>query len=203
MSMFVSLSRSTPRCVQRRILSRYISVAAAATSSTTSDAVHHDGMTGITRQLARVLSTPDRHADPQEEGRLRNQRRFALARAITLVESSAPAQRRQGDLLLTNLLASAEKNIESSSFRVGIAGPPGAGKSTFIETFGLRVLNKDGSEEESLDTARTRADCFSPSKLAVLCIDPSSSVTGGSILGDKTRMTELSRHERVRGGEHY
>ena len=61
-----------------------------------------------------------------------------------------------------------------------VKGPPGAGKSTFIENFGLHVLDTDKS-----------------SKISVLCVDPSSSFSGGSILGDKTRMTDLSKHERA------
>jgi LAO/AO transport system kinase len=99
---------------------------------------------------------------------------------------------------------------------VGVAGPPGAGKSSFIETFGLYVLNNKAKHDESSETFandaqsndhnhgasdnRTNGDDdkeYSPSKLAVVCIDPSSSLTGGSILGDKTRMTELSRHDRA------
>jgi LAO/AO transport system kinase len=65
----------------------------------------------------------------------------------------------------------------SAKFRLGIAGPPGAGKSTLVESFGTSLLNQHHVQ-----------------KLAVVCIDPSSSVTGGSILGDKTRMNQLSRH---------
>ena len=62
----------------------------------------------------------------------------------------------------------------------------GVGKSTFVEALGLNVL-QEGEESQ----------CFRPEKIAVLCIDPSSHVTGGSILGDKTRMTQLSRHPQV------
>ena len=63
-----------------------------------------------------------------------------------------------------------------TSFRIGISGPPGAGKSTFIEALGLRL-------------------CAAGHRVAVLAVDPSSQLTGGSLLGDKARMTELSRHD--------
>ena len=128
--------------------------------------------------------------DGSEEVTLR--KRMALARAITLIESKAAAKRQQADVLLTNLLANEDAiNKTSSSFRLGIAGPPGAGKSTFIETFGMHILNKAST------STNKETEAFVPSKLAVVCIDPSSNVTGGSILGDKTRMMDLSRHERA------
>ncbi|HKF63233.1 MAG TPA: methylmalonyl Co-A mutase-associated GTPase MeaB [Dongiaceae bacterium] len=95
--------------------------------------------------------------------------RRALAQAITLVESSRPDHRPVADLLLEILLPRAGKSI-----RIGISGAPGVGKSTFIETFGLHVLSQGH-------------------RLAVLAVDPSSRLGGGSILGDKTRMTRLGR----------
>jgi LAO/AO transport system kinase len=95
--------------------------------------------------------------------------RRALARAITLVESQRPDHRTQAEGLLERLLPASGKSI-----RLGISGPPGVGKSTFIEAFGQYAI------------AQGR-------QLAVLAIDPSSKVSGGSILGDKTRMAELSR----------
>ena len=94
--------------------------------------------------------------------------RVTLGRAITLVESTLPAHEALAQQLLLQLLPHT-----GSALRVGITGVPGAGKSTFIEAMGSRL------------TKRGR-------KVAVLAIDPSSSVTGGSILGDKTRMAELS-----------
>ncbi|OQR92016.1 hypothetical protein ACHHYP_04135 [Achlya hypogyna] len=103
--------------------------------------------------------------------------RTSLARSITLVESTLARDRFQAELLLDHVLeqrkAMAEGPATATSFRIGIAGPPGAGKSTFIETLGLSLTKKGH-------------------KVAVLAIDPSSSVTGGSILGDKTRMTHLA-----------
>lgn len=97
--------------------------------------------------------------------------RRALARAITLIESTKPEHRRHADALLEILLPFA-----GNSVRLGISGVPGVGKSTFIEAFGMHVLGQGR-------------------RLAVLAVDPSSQRTGGSILGDKTRMIELSRRE--------
>ncbi|MEY3160118.1 MAG: hypothetical protein RIT25_109 [Planctomycetota bacterium] len=96
--------------------------------------------------------------------------RRALARAITLVESRLEADQRAAEQLLTALLPHAGKAL-----RIGITGAPGVGKSTFIETLGTRLCNRGH-------------------KVAVLAVDPSSAVSGGSILGDKTRMAELARH---------
>jgi LAO/AO transport system kinase len=101
--------------------------------------------------------------------------RRALGRAITLVESSRPADREQA----AELIERAERYTPpKATFRLGISGTPGVGKSTFIEAFGLEVLRRGH-------------------KLAVLAVDPTSSLSGGSILGDKTRMEELTRHERA------
>ena len=97
--------------------------------------------------------------------------RRALARAITLVESTRADHRQQADALLAEL-----REHRGRAFRVGITGTPGVGKSTLIEAFGLHLCN-----DRSL-------------RVAVLAVDPSSSRTGGSILGDKTRMAELSRN---------
>lgn len=116
--------------------------------------------------------------------------RIALSKSITLVESKA--RRKMADSLLDRLMK-ASSNTKSmkassntnSSFRLGICGPPGVGKSSIIEQLGLYILGLDKHEQE---------DAFCPQKIAVLAIDPSSHVTGGSILGDKTRMTQLSHH---------
>lgn len=96
--------------------------------------------------------------------------RRALARGITLVESAHPGHRRQAEALLTRLLPQTGRSV-----RLGISGVPGVGKSTFIEAFGLAGLGQGN-------------------RLAVLAVDPSSKRSGGSVLGDKTRMQELSRH---------
>ncbi len=102
-------------------------------------------------------------------GALRRGERRALARAVTLVESTRPDHRRIAEALIERLLPST-----GGATRIGISGPPGAGKSTFIERFGL-----DG-------IARGH-------KIAVLAVDPGSKRGGGAILGDKTRMAELAR----------
>jgi len=96
--------------------------------------------------------------------------RRALARGITLVESTRADHNVQAQALLTALMPHT-----GGAVRVGISGPPGAGKSTFIEALG-GYLTEQGK------------------RVAVLAVDPSSSVTGGSILGDKTRMQNLARN---------
>ena len=101
------------------------------------------------------------------QGVRRGERR-AIAKAITLLESTRPDHRIRADALLNTLLPHT-----GSAIRLGISGVPGVGKSTFIESFGLSLIEKGH-------------------KVAVLTIDPSSSVSGGSILGDKTRMEKLS-----------
>lgn len=100
--------------------------------------------------------------------------RISLAKAITLVESKSTRKRLMADMLLQRL-----KQIPSnkSSFRIGIAGPPGVGKSTFVEKFGSYILDMKDNKEHAEPSS------FRPDKLAVLCIDPSSHATGGSILG--------------------
>ena len=97
--------------------------------------------------------------------------RRAIAKAITLLESTRADHRVQADALLTALLPHG-----GQSLRLGISGVPGVGKSTFIEGLGLYLIEKGH-------------------RVAVLAVDPSSSVSGGSILGDKTRMERLSVHE--------
>ncbi len=95
--------------------------------------------------------------------------RRALARAITLVESTRPDHRREADALLDDVLPHT-----GGALRVGVSGAPGAGKSTFIEALGLHVLEQEHD-------------------VAVLAVDPTSTRSGGSILGDKTRMERLAR----------
>ena len=99
--------------------------------------------------------------------------RRAIAKAITLLESTRADHRAQADELLTALLPHSGK-----SFRLGISGVPGVGKSTFIEVLGLYLIEQGH-------------------RVAVLTIDPSSTVSGGSILGDKTRMEFLSVHDKA------
>jgi LAO/AO transport system kinase len=99
--------------------------------------------------------------------------RAVLGRAITLVESERADHQEMAQALITRLLPST-----GGAMRVGISGVPGAGKSTFIETLGCRLVD-DGH------------------RVAVLAVDPSSGVSGGSILGDKTRMQQLAIREEA------
>lgn len=96
--------------------------------------------------------------------------RRALARAITLVESSRADHRDQAAQLIETL----SRKTGRQAIRIGLSGTPGVGKSTFIESFGMMLTGQD-------------------LKVAVLAVDPSSTRSGGSILGDKTRMERLSR----------
>ncbi|CAN8032570.1 unnamed protein product [Ixodes persulcatus] len=104
--------------------------------------------------------------------------RASLAQSITLIESTAEHNRLEAQELLQLVLQENKRRRSTDnqlgSFRMGLTGPPGAGKSTFIETFG-KFLTASGH------------------RVAVLTVDPSSATTGGSLLGDKTRMPELTR----------
>ncbi len=104
---------------------------------------------------------------------LRQGNRRALAKAITLVESTLDHHRQDAQEILDALLP-----YTGNSIRIGISGVPGVGKSTFIEAFGLALIEQGKS-------------------VAVLAVDPSSPIHGGSILGDKTRMEELSRSQQA------
>jgi LAO/AO transport system kinase len=104
---------------------------------------------------------------------LRQGNRRTLAKAITLTESKLKSHQQQAQEILEQLLPDTGKSI-----RIGITGSPGVGKSTFIESFGLCLIDKG-------------------KRVAVLAVDPSSPVAGGSILGDKTRMEELSRNQQA------
>jgi len=100
-------------------------------------------------------------------------KRRALAKAITLVESRLPQDMVEAQQILEQVLPHSGKSL-----RIGITGVPGVGKSTFIEAFGLYLIEQG-------------------KRVAVLAVDPSSPIAGGSILGDKTRMEELSRKEQA------
>jgi LAO/AO transport system kinase len=116
--------------------------------------------------------TPAQLLDGLLHGTAPVQRR-AMAKSITLLESTRPDHRALADELLTAMLPHTGK-----SFRLGISGVPGVGKSTFIEALGLYLIGLGH-------------------RVAVLAVDPSSSVSGGSILGDKTRMEHLSVHAQA------
>jgi LAO/AO transport system kinase len=118
--------------------------------------------TGIKTPDAKVLSALVLKGD-----------RVSLSRAITLIESSKPEDELIAAELLRYLLPESGRSV-----RIAISGVPGAGKSTFIEAFGMFLIERG-------------------SKVAVLAIDPSSEKASGSILGDKTRMNQLSSHENA------
>ncbi|WP_370249676.1 methylmalonyl Co-A mutase-associated GTPase MeaB [Nocardioides sp.] len=109
---------------------------------------------------------------------IRAGRRAAMARAITLVESAHPRRRSEARELLTRLGEDPASGVHSPAVRVGVSGVPGVGKSTFIESLG------------SMLTAAGH-------RVGVLAVDPSSVRTGGSVLGDKTRMAQLSADPRA------
>ncbi|HJE91524.1 MAG TPA: methylmalonyl Co-A mutase-associated GTPase MeaB, partial [Dietzia timorensis] len=104
---------------------------------------------------------------------VREDDRSQVARAITLVESSARRHRASAQALLMELLPDS-----GNALRVGITGVPGVGKSTFIESLGMKLIEEGH-------------------KVAVLAVDPSSTRTRGSILGDKTRMANLSVNDKA------
>ncbi|EFA77630.1 Methylmalonic aciduria type A protein [Heterostelium album PN500] len=113
-----------------------------------------------------------------------NESRVYLSRLITLIESSREDHQAQARLIISILLQRSREfelkhDYQPKSFRIGVSGPPGAGKSTFIEAFGTYLTNTLNK------------------KVAVLAIDPSSVRTGGSVLGDKTRMVELSKDPKA------
>ncbi|AOV07799.1 methylmalonyl Co-A mutase-associated GTPase MeaB [Sporosarcina ureilytica] len=134
------------------------------------DGIHsqHDGMIGTPRR--RFVKKDRKIAITDLAAQIAQGSRLHLARGITLLESITAEDRKAGQELLLSLLPKT-----GNSIRLGITGVPGAGKSTFIEEFGLKLAEAGH-------------------KVAVLAIDPSSTLTGGSILGDKTRMETLSRH---------
>jgi LAO/AO transport system kinase len=115
---------------------------------------------------------PTRDVGTLVEG-VRAQRRAAVSQAITLVESSKAEHRAAARELLTALAEDPGSGVHSPAVRVGISGVPGVGKSTFIESLGTRLTGEGH-------------------RVGVLAVDPSSIRTGGSVLGDKTRMGRLS-----------
>ena len=104
---------------------------------------------------------------------IKNKEISILAKAITLVESRNIEHQKIATQLLRKILP-----LTGNAKRIGISGTPGVGKSTFLENFGMFLIDQGQS-------------------IAVLAIDPTSQITGGSILGDKTRMSELSANENA------
>lgn len=135
----------------------------------------HDGLPGQQREAVSKSTAPKRRrltVDEYVQGVLSGDRNV-LAQTITLVESNAPVHGAMAQDVLRQLLPYTGKSI-----RVGITGVPGVGKSTMIEALGMYL-------------------CEQGQRVAVLAVDPSSTVTRGSILGDKTRMESLSRDSRA------
>ena len=120
-----------------------------------------------------MLTPADRAMVDEVPGPPGPRQRRAIAKAITLLESTRADHRPRADDVLSALLPHSGR-----SFRLGISGVPGVGKSTFIETLGLQLVDRGH-------------------RVAVLAVDPSSTVSGGSILGDKTRMARLSADDRA------
>ncbi|KAK1946157.1 Methylmalonic aciduria type A [Phytophthora citrophthora] len=161
----------------RRVVGHYATTTSVKRSSSLRTAVVNTRVTSAVADPVREMRpTTKRLVDGVLQGN-----RTALSRSITLVESTLKSDEEQAKLLLDSVLAQRRllkpTHVNASgltSFRLGIAGPPGAGKSTFIETLG-QFLTAQGHK-----VARA------------LLVDPSSSRSGGSILGDKTRMEKLS-----------
>ncbi len=132
----------------------------------------HDGLPGQQVNASAAPPSPRRRLLTVDEyvAGVRSGDRSILARAITLIESNAPAHMALAQEVLRALLP-----YTGGALRVGITGVPGVGKSTFIEALGTML-------------------CERGHRTAVLAVDPSSSISRGSILGDKTRMERLSRH---------
>ncbi|KAG2189345.1 hypothetical protein INT44_004487 [Umbelopsis vinacea] len=144
-------------------------------SSSFAPAYSHSKNTKIQAPLIAAYSTVASSKTLKLSEQLAQGSRYALAKSITLVESSRSDHRAQAQQLLSYILKKQrDQPLTKPTFRIGLSGSPGVGKSTFIEAFGMYLLEQGH-------------------KVAVLAVDPSSSRTGGSILGDKTRMTELSR----------
>ncbi|XP_043970601.1 methylmalonic aciduria type A protein, mitochondrial [Gambusia affinis] len=134
--------------------------------------------TAVSQHIQDLSGPEQRLLDKLYDGLISGQR-ASLAESITLVETQHPRKKELAQVLLQKVLVFRREQESRNggkpvAFRVGLSGPPGAGKSSFIEVVG-KMLTGQGH------------------KVAVLAVDPSSCTTGGSLLGDKTRMTELSR----------
>ncbi|KAI9284342.1 ArgK protein [Umbelopsis sp. AD052] len=176
------LWHSMPANASRPLIYQGARHAIASNNASTTDrfssfapAYPHSKNTKIQAPLIAAYSTVASSKTLKLSEQLAQGSRYALAKSITLVESSRSDHRAQAQQLLSYILKKQrDQPLTKPTFRIGLSGSPGVGKSTFIEAFGMYLLEQGH-------------------KVAVLAVDPSSSRTGGSILGDKTRMTELSR----------
>ncbi len=132
----------------------------------------HDGFASTKRFIPNIKKRQEYTIDELYEGVVSGDR-VRIAKAITLIESNAKRHFYKAQELIQKLLPHS-----GGSLRIGISGVPGAGKSTLIEALGMML-------------------CEMGLKVAVLAVDPSSTITKGSVLGDKTRMEDLSRHENA------
>ncbi|ESN97176.1 hypothetical protein HELRODRAFT_102150 [Helobdella robusta] len=144
--------------------------------------LNHDSLPANPIVVGSVINrpnvTPDDPVVQEYLNGIKSENRSYLARAITLIESTHPMKRAQGQVLVREVLEYCRRKQKHSlnsamSFRIGLSGPPGAGKSTHIEALGKMLTKRNH-------------------KVAVLAVDPSSSTSGGSLLGDKTRMLQLA-----------
>ncbi|MDP2687650.1 MAG: methylmalonyl Co-A mutase-associated GTPase MeaB [Aequorivita sp.] len=150
----------------------------AATKKNTSALKEKEGVSKpetLNKEIVKQLKTLKKKSLSAEDliAGILNRNQTELSRAITIIESTAPKHQQQAKEIIEKCLPHANNSI-----RIGITGVPGVGKSTFIESFG-KLLISEGK------------------KVAVLTVDPSSSISKGSILGDKTRMEELVKEENA------
>jgi LAO/AO transport system kinase len=150
----------------------------AATKKNTSALNEKEGVSQpetLNKEIVKQLKNLKKRPQAVEEliSGILSQNQAALSRAITIIESTAQKHQQQAKEIIENCLPHANKSI-----RIGITGVPGVGKSTFIESFGKLLISKG-------------------KKVAVLTVDPSSSISKGSILGDKTRMEDLVKEKNA------
>lgn len=143
-----------------------------ASDGFTTEIVKGKEQINTSRSTRKFIKKKERSTEEFVQG-IKNGDRTILAQAITLVESNAKRHEDKAQAVINQILPHT-----GNSIRIGITGVPGAGKSTFIESFGSYL-------------------CEQGHRVAVLAVDPSSSITGGSILGDKTRMETLARNKNA------
>ncbi|KAF9431370.1 hypothetical protein BGZ76_000404 [Entomortierella beljakovae] len=179
--------RLLPSRNARYIAQRTLTIAKSNTSNVYPISRRDDTVKGLLEDRGMESSSPRHRIQAQEllseilerEVRIASKQKEDLANAApTLKEDNGSESTSSSSSLDTNKQDPMQTLRLGKSFRIGLSGPPGVGKSTFIEAFGMYLLSKGH-------------------RVSVLAVDPSSARTGGSILGDKTRMTELSRSEEA------